>query len=219
MLEDAILEAEAIYLGKADELARFHRTYWKPGIAQPVDRQSIDGWLQRVVHTVSRRHRKLRTYATAYYVRQEVVYNHLYIASAQYPELLDTVLHELGHLFTYHFFRKMGHDFHWRNVGHLVGYAPVGATSMERRKRYIAFAAHEGAYAAESALRGRLNDTAPLHVNRTSAAFKPVQLAHIIFDENPSASRNEVLALCVAEGININTARTQYYHWRKNNGY
>ena len=46
----------------------------------------------------------------------------------------------------------------------------------------------------------------------------PSKTRHVwtIADENPGASRKEVLALCEADGINKHTAATQYGQWLRN---
>lgn len=48
-----------------------------------------------------------------------------------------------------------------------------------------------------------------------STAEKPVAIVHRICEEMEGATRNEIVAECVAQGVNISTARTQYYKWRK----
>lgn len=49
-----------------------------------------------------------------------------------------------------------------------------------------------------------------------SDAESPVQTVHRICDEMEGADRKDVIAACVEAGVNINTAKTQYYHWKKN---
>lgn len=65
------------------------------------------------------------------------------------------------------------------------------------------------ARAARSASTG----TAPI-LNR-STAESPTKRVWAIADAMPGATRAEVVAKCVAEGINRNTAGTQYHHWSK----
>jgi len=48
-----------------------------------------------------------------------------------------------------------------------------------------------------------------------SAVKSPVQLVHSICNEMVGAERKDIVAACVAQGVNPNTAKTQYYHWRK----
>lgn len=48
-----------------------------------------------------------------------------------------------------------------------------------------------------------------------STADNPVERVHQICAELGVAKRDEIWARCVAEGININTAKTQYYVYRK----
>jgi hypothetical protein len=56
--------------------------------------------------------------------------------------------------------------------------------------------------------------TPPAATNR-STAESPTRRVHAIADAMPGATRQEVVAACVAEGINRNTAGTQYFHWSK----
>jgi predicted SprT family Zn-dependent metalloprotease len=83
-------------------------------------------------------------HATAYYQRQSIRYNQKYLlqleqrsVEEQHTMLLDLVLHELGHLFTYYFNGTTGHDYTWQQVGLTVGYAWVGCTTDRRRMAYI----------------------------------------------------------------------------------
>ncbi len=46
-------------------------------------------------------------------------------------------------------------------------------------------------------------------------ADSPVKRVWAMADGMPGATRAEVVAACVAEGINKSTAGTQYYHWQK----
>jgi hypothetical protein len=48
-----------------------------------------------------------------------------------------------------------------------------------------------------------------------SATESPVAKVHGICDKMKGAQRDEIIAACVAEGINVSTAKTQYYAWRK----
>jgi hypothetical protein len=43
----------------------------------------------------------------------------------------------------------------------------------------------------------------------------PVATVHRICNEHSHKSRKEIIGLCLAAGINKNTASTQYYQWRK----
>jgi hypothetical protein len=51
-----------------------------------------------------------------------------------------------------------------------------------------------------------------------SATTSPVEKVHAICDSMPNADRKDIIAKCVADGINANTAKTQYYAWRKKRG-
>jgi hypothetical protein len=48
-----------------------------------------------------------------------------------------------------------------------------------------------------------------------SAVESPVSRVHAMCEKMRGSTRDEIVAACVAEGINISTARTQYYVWRK----
>lgn len=45
------------------------------------------------------------------------------------------------------------------------------------------------------------------------AVIRPTKRVWAIADSMKGAARKEVIAACVAEGINAGTARTQYQHW------
>lgn len=42
-----------------------------------------------------------------------------------------------------------------------------------------------------------------------------VAIVHSVCDKMKNSPRKEVITACVAQGVNINTAKTQYYHWTK----
>lgn len=48
-----------------------------------------------------------------------------------------------------------------------------------------------------------------------SEVASPTKLVWTIADSMPGASRKDVIAACVAQGINASTAGTQYYKWSK----
>lgn len=50
-----------------------------------------------------------------------------------------------------------------------------------------------------------------------SVAESPVQVVHKLCEEMPNASRDEIVKAAVAKGVNINTAKTQFYAWRRKN--
>ena len=50
-----------------------------------------------------------------------------------------------------------------------------------------------------------------------SAADSPVKRVWAIADEMIGQPRKDVIAACVAAGVNKSTANTQYYHWSKKN--
>ncbi len=48
------------------------------------------------------------------------------------------------------------------------------------------------------------------HLRDRSTAQKPVAIVRAVCAANPTLARKEILALCVAQGVNHNTAATQY---------
>lgn len=50
---------------------------------------------------------------------------------------------------------------------------------------------------------------------RLSSVIRPTRLVWVIADSMPKASRKEVMAECVAQGVAYGTARTQYQAWFK----
>jgi hypothetical protein len=58
-------------------------------------------------------------------------------------------------------------------------------------------------------------NTLKANLNQSTVA-KPVRRVHEIADSMPGARRKDVVAACVAEGIAMHTARTQYQVWFRN---
>ena len=50
-----------------------------------------------------------------------------------------------------------------------------------------------------------------------SEVESPVKVVHRICDELGGKNRDAIIAKCLEEGVNINTAKTQFYRWRKEN--
>jgi hypothetical protein len=48
-----------------------------------------------------------------------------------------------------------------------------------------------------------------------SAIESPVAVVHRICEKMKGSKRDDIIAACVAEGVNTSTAKTQYYAWRK----
>lgn len=48
-----------------------------------------------------------------------------------------------------------------------------------------------------------------------STTESPVATVHRICDEMKGKPRDEIIQACINEGVNPNTAKTQYYKWRK----
>ena len=55
-------------------------------------------------------------------------------------------------------------------------------------------------------------------VRNKSTVRKPVDIVWGMCKDMPDAARDEIVEACVALGVNKNTAKTQYYHWRKKHG-
>ena len=73
---------------------------------------------------------------------------------------------------------------------------------------------------ANAADQKRLEAGAPLLYPRPGAGTKTGkvwEVADRIFKETGTADREAVIKACMLEGININTASTQYSYWRKAN--
>jgi len=209
-----ISKAEQIYISKSAELCVLQRKILNqpPGTLLRLPEPTPTGiayWLAHITHNPNGRHRKRRNYAMAYYRKQKIIYNPLNLADMDSDFLLDLVLHELGHLFTYRFLNMTGHGDAWKAVGEVVGYATVGSTSSKRRRQYPTFAAHSNADVSVKPLQGRVL------VENRSTVRNPVQLVHTICDTYRHESRKEIIARCVARGINPNTAATQYAKWKK----
>lgn len=50
--------------------------------------------------------------------------------------------------------------------------------------------------------------------DRSSTANNPTALVHQICDENPGATKAQIVAICVERGVHPSTASTQFYRWR-----
>jgi predicted SprT family Zn-dependent metalloprotease len=185
-----------------------------------VTEQSVREWLSKVVHNPRGKHRRLRRYATAYYRKQMIVYNPLFLQNIHERgdwdlAILDTVLHELGHLFTCVFYNTFGHDWTWQAVGGIVGYAPVGSSSDANRKTYAAYAAHAASVVDVKSDPVSQFDTSGGRVNPGSTVRRPVETVWFICNNMPNAARKDVIAKCIEYGVNPNTAATQYAAWKR----
>jgi hypothetical protein len=70
----------------------------------------------------------------------------------------------------------------------------------------------------DSSGKGYVSKTAPdskYHLRDRSDCLKPVAVVHKICSENPKAERKAIIELCLAAGVNKNTAATQYSHWKR----
>jgi predicted SprT family Zn-dependent metalloprotease len=189
----AIGKAEQRFIDCADDLK--------------VSKESIKEWLSKVVHIPNGSYRKVNICARAYYSRQQIRYNQHYRKIATDDDLLDTVLHELGHLFTWNFFQDAGHSKLWKATGLIVGYAPFPFQT----KNHSSYAAYGCPVSVPQRLLSTIVITEAPNVSR---ANKPVQLVHQICEAFPYASRAEVIDICVSRGVNRNTASTQYSKWK-----
>ncbi len=54
-------------------------------------------------------------------------------------------------------------------------------------------------------------------VRNRSEVKKPVEIVWAMCRSMPGATRDQIVDACINEGVNISTARTQYYKWRKTN--
>lgn len=52
------------------------------------------------------------------------------------------------------------------------------------------------------------------HNRERSTVEKPVAIVHRLCAANPTMTRKEIIALCIAQGVNKNTAATQYSLWK-----
>lgn len=59
--------------------------------------------------------------------------------------------------------------------------------------------------------------TGSSRLENRSKVESPVELVHRLCDEMDGATRDEIVKAAVDQGVNINTAKTQFYAWRKKN--
>jgi hypothetical protein len=109
-----------------------------------------------------------------------------------------------------------------RNIGELVdiGAGSVGVRVPKSKEGEAAATWDFERWAASTRVipttREALNTQVIGSTNRAkSAAESPVELVHRLCSEMKGKTRDEIVTACVAQGVNINTARTQYYAWRK----
>lgn len=62
------------------------------------------------------------------------------------------------------------------------------------------------------------NDAGPRADWDRSTVESPVKVVHRICDEMKGAERDAIVARCVELGVNENTAKTQFYAWRRKHG-
>lgn len=55
-------------------------------------------------------------------------------------------------------------------------------------------------------------------VKNRSEVKKPCDIVWAVCKEMSTSPRNDIIAECIKQGVNPNTAKTQYYKWRKQNG-
>jgi hypothetical protein len=189
-----------------------------------VTRDAVRAWLDRVTHNVHGQHRKTNIHATAHYRQQKITYNPIYgsrLGDDWEVVMLDLVLHELGHLFTYWFLGTVGHEWSWKSVGHIVGYVPIGSTRNDKRGRLMAHYSPMKK-AASTAPRPMPTPAAPRtrQVRKRSTNASPVATVWRTCDtlRLMGYSRKDMIAECVRRGVNKNTAATQYARWKKARG-
>jgi len=138
-LQKAVLQATIRFADAADR-GLFARLTDK---ATP---ETVVEWLRGVEHIVSQTYtgkRKRYVNGSALVEDRTVLYNPRFLEVAEDFELLDVVLHEIGHLFVWDFVRDARgkrcahHGSEWRLLGWIVGYAPQGSKSREGRRRLI----------------------------------------------------------------------------------
>jgi hypothetical protein len=221
MIQHLVTKAEAIFLAKVTELAGLQNAEVRNSQpVPPITPETVRMWLSKITHVHGNHQMKSRNHATAWYLKQHITYNphnlnlQLNNGTIGQNRLLDLILHEMGHLFEYYFFRSRGHGYRWRAIGTIVGYAQVGSTSDERRMQYSAHAAHSGAALTQhSEPIGRLGGTVP---RDQSTVQSPVKHVHNICDAYfDTHTRAQIIAMCVKFGINHNTAATQYAAWKR----
>lgn len=112
------------------------------------DAEYLRIFLEGVTYTINFNRRSPETHATATPRHMKIRFNHVYIEHAvagegmfaevdgeeRFAYILDTVLHELAHLFAtdYHD-EPVSHGRWWRDVAEAVGAVPIGCTSYRKR--------------------------------------------------------------------------------------
>lgn len=174
-------------------------------------------FLASVTHNPHGRHRKKRVYATARAHNRSIVYNPLWWKDENFSHAfqVDLVLHEIGHIFNRIFLDGRGHDAKWKRIGDIVGYTPIGGTTQKRRVSHRNFARLVGKFDVAEEMIGKIGKVK--RQRQQSMHPSPVARALEIFTHYGELyDRKDLIAMCIEEGINRNTASTQYWRW--NNG-
>lgn len=132
-LRRAVAEARTTILRNAPRLRRMAEAHALRA-RRPLTEATIFEWLAEVTVELSPRMTG-RTYGLAYPTARRVAMSPDHVRTARPEELLDTVLHELGHCLAEWFFSECrGHDWIWQLVGFTLGYVPVGCIEEARRR-------------------------------------------------------------------------------------
>lgn len=73
---------------------------------------------------------------------------------------------------------------------------------------------HEGKAGQGKRYVSKTEPDSKYHLRDRSEAEKPVSIVRRICEANPALERKPVIALCIAAGVNKNTAATQYSLWK-----
>jgi len=231
-----LCQAETIFMQKAERLQKIQtakgiQAYRTLSKYPYPDKQNLREWLAGLEHALDGKHRKIRLHATAYVQRGKIIYNPHHLEKTCESQLLDLILHELGHMWTWKFVGTCKHNKEWKAVGRAVGFTPIGATSDKRRAGHPYFAIYRNVIAADHGepfgkVTGVVRTQAGPRVKKVAAStvksrtgIGPTKMVWIIagmmWRSNPNVTRKEVIAECVKKGINRNTASTQYSKWKK----
>lgn len=131
-LEKAVNEARQTFLQNAKRLQEWHRRWGTGATPTEVD---IFTWLIEVPIEKGKHRASSNNHGYAHLRTQRVTINPYFVARSTDEEVLDMVLHELGHLFAWKFAREDGHGPVWQSLGFVVGYVPVGCTRDDWRRQ------------------------------------------------------------------------------------
>jgi hypothetical protein len=209
------------FSSKAERLEAFRKMLSIPdhdGVMRTVTPAEIEVWVNSV-YAVPLRVPKYNIHAPS----QVITYDPTYFAGLPEEDQEVEWTGAFGYLFLFWFYGCRGNQRDWIVVGNIVGYYPGDPPELTSREQFVQqqpLPSTTGVVPPWTMAQQPKPPTIPSPVNSVQSAGRVVRSGSTkrvweIADSMPGAARSAVVAACVAEGINKNTAGTQYAHWAK----